>query len=171
MNILLKNFVGKILGLTSPLQLHSFVQTNDNLNLEGRRKGYEIMAMACRGAELPSNEIAMDVVRTYVLRTRLENSEIGGLSFVIFHSLLLKTPEERSKLSILSVDDLQFAKSSCQIPPKSSMGCKLEQVLRYESYQRNPLSLESPLALLSLNSWTPTFLTLCIDICQQLGGE
>ena len=43
-------------------------------------------------------------------------------------------------------------------------------MLRKEAYESNPLSKESPLALLSLNEWTPTYLTLLIDICKSLGG-
>ena len=68
------------------------------------------MAQAVRTSDLPSEDV-LNVVMNYILRTRTEDSSIGGLSFIIFHAILLKG-EERKKLSILSIDDLNFAKTT-----------------------------------------------------------
>jgi len=155
------------IGVLTELLFYLIKQTNGNPDESSRERGYEIIAQSLRGEVVPSEDV-LNVVRNYIIASRTEDSAVGGLCNVIFHSLLL-TGDERKSLSVLSVDDLSFAKRECRVP-KSCMNCSLEQVFRFESFSSNPLSKENPLTLLSLNSWTPTFLTLLIDICKSLGG-
>jgi hypothetical protein len=144
-------------------------QTNGNPNQAAIVKGYEVAAMILRGHSIPNDKVLLDVWRRISLRRRADQSAVGGLSNVIFHALLLGDVQ-RLALGEMTVDDLEFARTTC-IAPQSPFDCSLEQVLRYEAIQANPLSTDDPLRLYSLNKWCPRLMVSLIDVTKVLGGN